>query len=315
MGASGSGTAGGAGTARGPAPERPRGGTLCCRALAAAASAALLGLALRRAALAVVERSAFVTPPAGGAQPDDFGTPSLRLAFPSGGRTLHACHVAVPGDPAAPALFVCHGDDEELSRWAEVQHVLREDGIASFVFDYSGYGASGGRPTVARLRQDTLAAHARFVALTPRASRRVALGFSLGSAVLLDAAARLRPAPDAIAIGAGFASAREMAVLAGRVPRGLARLLPDAWNGAARIARLGAMPLLLLHARDDEVVPLSQARRLHAAAGRRARLVVLEGIGHDAPLSPREAAGFWGEVVGFVKAAAPPALTPPRPSP
>jgi fermentation-respiration switch protein FrsA (DUF1100 family) len=257
-----------------------------------------LALAARHAVFLLVEREAFVTPPAGHLTPDRFGAPSRQLTFASGDRTLRASFVAV-SRPEAPALLIFHGDEEDISRWAAAQARLYEAGVSSFVFDYIGYGGSTGRPGVARLAQDAHAAHAQFVILTPRASVHHALGFSLGSAVLIDVAEQLRPRLDGLVIAAGFASAREMAVATGLVAPWAAWVLPDLWNSEKRLADV-ALPLLIVHGRDDEVVPLAQALRLCEAARRPRRLVVLDDLPHDAPLDPTVSTAFWDVVVDAV---------------
>lgn len=122
----------------------------------------------------------------------------------------------------------------------------------------SGYGASTGRPTLKNLREDGLAAFERFVALTLDAARRYVMGFSLGSAALLDVADRLQPRPSGAIIASGFASAREIAVSEGRVPGWLAWLLPDVWNNEERVSFV-EVPLLIVHSRADEVIPFQQA--------------------------------------------------------
>jgi fermentation-respiration switch protein FrsA (DUF1100 family) len=137
------------------------------------------------------------------------------------------------------------------------------------------------------------------VALTPQARGRYALGFSLGSAVLLDVAPQLQPAPRGLVLGAGFASAREMAVLTGVAPRWAAWLLPDLWNNERQIAAVH-QPLLILHSRADEVVPPRDALRLCRAAHAPRRLVMLDDLTHDAPLEPALSAPFWSAVLGWV---------------
>lgn len=163
----------------------------------------------------VVEHDAFITPRAGTLTPDAFGAPSQQLSFPSGERTLRASYVRAPDDNG-PAVLIFHGDEEGISNCAEVQKRLHDDGISSLVFDYSGFGASTGRPTVENLHQDGLAAWQRFVAFAPSGTRRYVLGFSLRSAVLLDVVNRLQPPPDGIVIASGFASTREVAVATSR---------------------------------------------------------------------------------------------------
>ncbi|WP_298231870.1 alpha/beta hydrolase [uncultured Azohydromonas sp.] len=285
--------------ARVATPPPARRHRLVARAVVLLLALAALALLLRSVVFLVVEAAAFDTPPPGTQRPDALGVPSKQLTFLSGGRRLHASWVDA-ADARAPALLVFHGNDEELSQWAAVQARLHAAGIASFVFDYSGYGASDGRPTLARLRQDGLAAWRQFVALTPQASRRVVLGFSLGSAVLLDVAPQLQPRPQGLVIGAGFASAREMAVNVGLVPDWAAWLLPDLWNNEERIGEV-TQPLLILHGRNDELIPVQDALRLCRAAPGPRRLVLLERLPHDAPLEPARSAAFWDEVEGWVK--------------
>ncbi len=295
--------------ARAATPPPARRHRLIARAVVVFLGLAALALLLRSLVFLVVEASAFDTPPPGTQRPDTLGAPSKQFTFLSGGRRLHASWVGA-ADPRAPALLLFHGNGEELSQWAPVQARLHAAGIASFVFDYSGYGASAGRPTLARLREDGLAAWRQFVALTPQASRRVALGFSLGSAVLLDLAPRLQPRPQGLVIGAGFASAREMAVSVGLVPGWAAWLLPNLWNNEGRIAEV-RLPLLILHGRNDELIPVRDALRLCRAAAGPRRLVLLEHLPHDAPLEPARSAGFWAAVEEWVKGAGPAAASAP----
>jgi len=261
--------------------------------------AALAGLG-RHLLFRAIERDAFVTPSGIPPTPDVDGSPISHGAIASGDRILRFAY-ARAARPSAPALLVFHGDDECLEDWAPVQALLSRAGIATFVFDYSGYGASTGRPTVDHLRQDALAAYDAFIAATPVAARRYVLGHSLGSGVLLEVARRLRPPPDGIVIAAGFSSARAAAVETGKVPAWLAWLLPDPWNNAARIRRIG-LPLLIIHSRSDEVLPLDHARRLAQAAGRLHALVVLEGLPHDAAILPDYMESFWPPVIRFLLA-------------
>lgn len=254
---------------------------------------------LRQGLLLWVEREAFTTPPPGTLTPDALGAPSTSFDIVSGDHRLRASFVAAR-DPAAPALLVFHGDDEELSRWAGVQRDLREAGIASLVFDFSGYGASSGRPSVAQLTRDGVAAYERFVELTPQASRRVVFGFSLGAAVLLDGAAQFQPPPGGIVLAGAFVSAREIAVATGAAPRWAVAWLPDLWNNERAITRLRGEPLLV-HSRADEVVPFDDALLLCGALHGRGRLLAIDGLSHDAPWKPDESARFWAPLVDPIR--------------
>lgn len=255
---------------------------------------------LRQMVISHLERSAFVTPPAGVLTPDSLGIPSRQLTFPSGDRLLHGSFVQAPGG-SAPAVLIFHGDEETVSQWAPVQKRLHDAGISSLVFNYSGYGASTGRPTMKRLREDGLAAYREFSHLVPDGSRRYVLGFSLGSAVMLEVAHQLAPAPHGVIVASGFASTREMAVAQGRVPAWLAWALPNLWNNERRVARL-PYPVLIVHSRADRVVPFAHAERLDRAARSPHRLVALDSLDHGAALHRVHAARFWAPIIRHVQA-------------
>lgn len=250
---------------------------------------------VRQAIVSRIERTAFVTPRAGTLTPDSLGVPARRIAIASGDRTLHGSWVQAP-DSTAPGVLIFHGDDETVSDWARAQARLYRGGISTLVFDYSGYGASTGRPTVRRLREDALAAYREFVRVARPGAPRYLLGFSLGSAIVLEVAGELRPAPDGVVVAAGFASTREVAVSQGLVPGWIAWALPNLWNNEARVAKL-ELPLLIVHSRADRVVPFRHAERLARAAGGPHRLIALEGLGHGAPLEAREAERFWAPLI------------------
>lgn len=280
-----------------PAPAAP--GPL--RWLAVAAGVALAAGVARHLLFRAVERNAFVTPT------DETSTeipvpwssmPVRHTTFASGDRELHARFVPA-ARPEAPALMVCHGDNETLAHWLPVQAMLAESGIASFVFDYSGYGRSSGRPSVRHLRQDALIAYRQFLAAAPAASRRVVLGHSLGSGILLDVARLFAPQPDGYVIAAGFSSARRAAVQTGRVPAWAAWLLPDPWNNAARAGRL-ERPLLVVHSRTDAVFAHGHAERVAAAARHLHRLVMHDAMPHGAAIEPEHIATFWPPIVRYV---------------
>lgn len=281
----------------GPRPDHPP----RYRWLAAAVGLGLAAGVARHLLFRAVERKVFVTPTdeTSGAAPPDNSTLTVRHAtFASGDRILHAAF-GPAADAQAPALMVCHGDNECLPDWAPVQAMLASAGIASYVFDYSGYGHSTGRPSVRRLREDALAAYRQFIAVTPQAKRRVVLGHSLGSGILLDVARRFDPQPDGYVIAAGFSSARLAAEQTGRVPAWIAWLLPDPWNNAARASKL-ERPLLVVHSRDDAVIVPPHAERVANSARHLHALVMHDAMPHNAAILPEHIEAFWPPIMRFV---------------
>jgi pimeloyl-ACP methyl ester carboxylesterase len=86
-------------------------------------------------------------------------------------------------------------------------------------------------------------------------------------------------------------------------------MIRNAFASRDRIARVGS-PLLLLHARDDEIIPFAHGEQLLNAAREPKRLVALQG-GHVRP-NLRDQARYLGALRQFLgEALAPRALAPP----
>ena len=264
-------------------------------------------LGVRRIAYLAVERRGLISAPNGPETPASFGAPFERISIASGDRTLDATLVRASAD-SAPALLIFHGTAEAVSYWADTQALLRRHGITSMVFDYSGFGRSTGRPTVAHLEEDADAAYAAFVRRIGPA-RPYVLGYSLGTGVVFDAVRRWTPVPAGVVFAASYTSAREGAVAFGLVPRWATFLFPDLWNNV-RDAKNLRQPLLVLQSDADQLFPVSMAKAVYDAAMVPKQLVVLHGYRHeDGHQRPTD--DYWAPVVRFLQAARPDAGAPP----
>ncbi len=251
----------------------------------------------REAVFLLLESQGFEPAAWQGDTPDKLGVSSTQWVMTSGDRQLMASWVSP--SPIAPAVLIFHGDEENIGNWAAIQKMLYQHGIASMVFDYSGYGASSGRPTVAHLREDALTALQAFQNRAAGASKRYLLGFSLGTAVLADILPDVQGQVDGAVIASGFATAREEAVKASRAPSWIAPLMPDVWDSEAALSRVN-LPVLLLHSRSDEVIDYQQGLRLYHALQGPKRMVALEGLPHDAPVLPAYSQAYWQPVIAWL---------------
>ena len=120
----------------------------------------------------------------------------LRLGIESGKHKLWANWLEDGKD--SPSVIIYHGNGESLSDWVETQLLLRDLGFNSFVFDYTGFGSSKGKPSVDLLNQNAISAWNYFCQLSNLNSARIALGHSLGAAILLGSALHFKPRPDKI---------------------------------------------------------------------------------------------------------------------
>jgi pimeloyl-ACP methyl ester carboxylesterase len=185
-----------------------------------------------------------------------------------------------PSDsPPTAGVVILHGADSRKESHFDFARVCAAGGLAALVFDARGHGDSGGAldgravDDVARMA-DVLRERGRVSAIGLR-------GSSMGGYFALVAAAEAR-AGAVVAICAASAVMLSVGVRGGRVSftadrDGLVGLLAAHDETAA--ARALDVPLLLLHAEGDEVVPAALSRTLHAAAPG-SELVVVPGGDH-----------------------------------
>jgi len=254
----------------------------------------LRGYAVRRAGASLLNPA-----PAGNATPGDLGLSYSSFRIPVEERSLQAWIVRAPDTNAiGTAVLVYHGNGTSIADQIGIVQTLYARGITTMVFDYSGFGASGGEATIPNLRQDAEAAFRTFADSMGVTTRKFVLATSLGAAVFLDVAPDLQGVVDGIVLVGTFASGRELAVRRGQVPSAVAFLIPDPYDNEGAIARI-EKPVLIVHSDRDQVFPISDAERLVEAAGGVARLIRADSPAHDAYLAD---SGDWEPVLQFLTA-------------
>jgi hypothetical protein len=196
--------------------------------------------------------------------------------------------------PARAAVLLCHGIGETVEQWFGVQQLLAANGVASLVFDYSGYGKSSGRPHWEQFELDAIAAFGVLGKLAPGLPAAV-IGFSLGSGVAIAAIDRL--GAQRLILCEAFTSFRHAAVSAG-VPRALARLVPPIWHAQQRLAEC-KMPVLIVHGEKDRLFPVAMARELAGWCEPRAEVVLVPNTTHNQPFS-RPHISYWGPIIEWM---------------
>ncbi len=211
--------------------------------------------------------------------PPGLAVQDVELITPSATR-LHAWWAAPSGwTPAQGALLYCHGNAGNLSlRGPSMQRWQKTLGTAVLVFDYPGYGKSGGRPSEAGCYAAVDAAYRWLTSVSAVPGERVVLyGGLLGAAVALDLAVR-RPHRGSVLVSA-FTSVQDMA-------RREFPWLPSRWlvrgafDNLSKVGRTGR-PVFVAHGTADRLVPFSHGERLFAAAREPRRFFPMPGLDHD----------------------------------
>jgi uncharacterized protein len=215
------------------------------------------------------------------------------VVFESGGEKLLGTLVLARGDDPKPTAVLLHGLPG-IEKNYDLAHALRDAGWNSLIFHYRGSWGSGGD-----YRLDTLPDDAR-AALDYLSSgvheqidpQRFALvGHSMGgwSALMAGDDPRVRAiavigaVTDPVRLPFTAALAEELFTpyLRGMTPQEFEQHWSALGHGEA-LKRSGSLevPLLIVHAETDSVVPVEQARLLFAATGGRARQEVHPEANH-----------------------------------
>lgn len=223
--------------------------------------------------------------------------PAERMELILKDRTLFANWVSA--GKAAPSFFILHGNGETLSDWRPLQAYLLQKGYSSFVFDYTGFGSSTGKPTVDKMDEDASAAYKKFAALTPESAQRIAFAHSLGCSILLNVANDLQPLPDKILIHGAFSAGRAILVEKGMFTEFTKWLVPDIWNGLKEVSKL-KMPVYVLHSPNDKTIPISMSEELAKTAGSNGRFLSMASPGHNSVYElPNDST--WEQIFNLIK--------------
>ena len=204
----------------------------------------------------------------------------------------------VPGDRRPDLTWMWFGGaGGNLSRRVgEFAAVRKHTGANIFGFDYGGFGNSRGRVTVKSTAADARAAlsHLQSTYSTdPQGT--LFMGISMGAAVAIRLAAETW-SPRGMALVAPFASLRDMAQLFYPTLTWSGRLVGNRYDSASLVHRIGC-PLLILHGADDELVPVTQGRKLYDAAAEPKQFVTIETANH---MDVGDYPEFWEGLCGWL---------------
>jgi len=180
----------------------------------------------------------------------------------------------VPAEGSRGVVLFCHGNAGNISHRLDTLEILHRLGLGTFIFDYRGYGQSEGRPTEQGTYLDAEAAYRYLVqqrAVDP--GEIIIFGRSLGGAVAAWLAQE--HTPQALIMESTFTSVPDLAAhLYPYLPvRYLSRFR---YNTADNLSRVSC-PILIVHSRDDEMIPFSHGRRLFETASEPKEFLEIRG--------------------------------------
>jgi len=192
------------------------------------------------------------------------------------GVTLHGWFIA---GRSSQVLLFFHGNAGNISHRLDSIAQFLDLGLSVLIIDYRGYGQSEGRTTEKGIYRD---ADATWRYLIERrgvvASDIVIFGRSLGASVASWLAAQHQPL--ALILESSFTSVPDIA-------QDLYPWLPARWlsrlsHATRDFVRDVHCPVLVVHSRDDEIIPFHHGEAILASANEPRTLLAIRGTHNDA---------------------------------
>jgi len=189
---------------------------------------------------------------------------------------LHGWFISHPQEKAVVVFF--HGNAGNISHRIQTIQLMHELALSVLIFDYRGYGKSQGKVSEKGLYLDAKAAWSYLTTSMGYENNDIVIwGRSLGAAIAANLAANKQA--KAVILESTFTSVPDMASQ-------LYPFLPVRWmsryqlNVKQSVSAINS-PLLIVHSRDDEIIPFSHGEKLFEFANQPKSFLVIQGS-HDA---------------------------------
>jgi fermentation-respiration switch protein FrsA (DUF1100 family) len=194
----------------------------------------------------------------------------------SDGVMLHSWFIA--GESSRVLLFF-HGNAGNISHRLDSIRQFHDLGLSVLIIDYRGYGQSEGRTTENGINKDANAAWRYLIESRGTvAGDIIVFGRSLGASVASKLAAQHQPL--ALIVESSFTSVPDVA-------QDIYPWLPVRWLSRLSHATRDYIqdvrcPVLVVHSRDDEIIPFRHGEAIYASANEPRTLLPLRGTHNDA---------------------------------
>ena len=191
---------------------------------------------------------------------------------------IRLCGWFILNEKARAVVLFCHGNAGNISHRLESIQIFHKLGLSIFIFDYRGFGQSQGTPSEQGTYLDAEAAW-RFLVEKKQIdpAKILIFGRSLGGVVATYLAQH--HIPKVLIIESTFTSARDVAAkIYPFLPVGL--LLRFKYNAEEYIRQVNC-PILIIHSRDDEIIPFNHGSKLFETANAPKEFLKIRGSHND----------------------------------
>jgi len=183
----------------------------------------------------------------------------------------------IPGKSSDFTVLFCHGNGGNMMHCLDIINFLHNFGLNCFIFDYRGYGGSEGKASKEGTYLDAKAAY-KWLTEEKKisADNIIVSGWSLGASIAAHLAEKVKV--GGLVVESAFTSYIEMG-------RKYYPYLPVRWFARFNYSTIDYIkdvhcPVMIIHSRDDEIIPFEFGLQLYEAANEPKEFVETFG-GHN----------------------------------
>ncbi|MCW8831557.1 MAG: lysophospholipase [Gammaproteobacteria bacterium] len=198
---------------------------------------------------------------------------------------LHGWKLLASAESRGTILFF-HGNAENISTHFANVHWLTGHGYDVYLFDYRGYGQSGGEAKLDAVIDDMELMIGYSVGQLPEAKKLIIMGHSLGGSLAIHAVAHsgFKHRIETLITVEAFSDYHEVTQdvlstswLTWLFQWPLSFTVDNSYRPLDSVAQIAPIPLMLMHSRQDEIIPFEHAEALYEAAIEPKKLQVITG--------------------------------------
>jgi uncharacterized protein len=204
----------------------------------------------------------------------------------------------IPAKDANVTVLFCHGNGGNMTHRLDTINILNELGLNCFIFDYRGYGNSKGKPTEEGTYLDAKAAWDWLIVnCNIQPEDIIIFGRSLGGPIAAHLAKKVHP--RGLLIESTFTSYVDMGKKS--YPYMPIRLFATFSYKTIKYVKKVHCPILIIHSRNDEIIPFEFGLRLYDAANEPKEFVEIFGTHNDGFLHSGETyRNGWSQWLQFL---------------
>ncbi|MBN2467469.1 MAG: alpha/beta hydrolase [Deltaproteobacteria bacterium] len=187
---------------------------------------------------------------------------------------------------SCPTLLFFHGNGEIATDYDDIAPLFIERNINLLIADYRGYGFSSGDPSIASLLKDADSVFTQtkqWLIEHQHTGALFVMGRSLGSLCAVEVAKNHQQQFAGLIVESGSATNfRNFLHMYGLVPREHPVWEEGRGFFSKEKIRNVTIPTLIIHAAQDEIVPVTEGKALYENSGAQSKkLVIIPGAGHN----------------------------------